>query len=267
VDPHRTYSDDPEPGWFDTADDDRGRYPGPPSQRRPYGAEENAGYRDEPTYSGQPRHEDPLDPSSPIGGIGPRSGEPLPPLPDDGRLTEPPWRPSERIDVGTLRRGFGEYDTSAIPGMGPPSREIDPPARETAALVGDLGPPGGDGADGRGTPPGSEADAVPAAVGGVGVYRSRRPALVALLAILAIIFEVPAARVLASAALAHQVDVGGTVVGISLLAALPLLAMGLYGLITGAAGAAPGMRAWTRTPLAYLPVGLALLLCAALAAR
>jgi hypothetical protein len=56
--------------------------------------------------------------------------------------------------------------------------------------------------------------------------------------------------------------------GIFAMCGTPLVTMGLYGLMTGAAtagGPHPG-RAWLRTPLAYLPVGLALLIAAGLAA-
>jgi hypothetical protein len=44
--------------------------------------------------------------------------------------------------------------------------------------------------------------------------------------------------------------------------------LGLYGLATGAATAAGPQsgRAWLRTPLAYLPVGLILIIAAGLAA-
>jgi hypothetical protein len=43
--------------------------------------------------------------------------------------------------------------------------------------------------------------------------------------------------------------------------------MGLYGLMTGTATAGPSPeRAWLRTPLAFLPIGLALLIAAGLAA-
>jgi hypothetical protein len=46
----------------------------------------------------------------------------------------------------------------------------------------------------------------------------------------------------------------------------PIVAMGFYGLMTGAAAAGPTPgRAWLRTPLAYLPIGLALLVAAGLA--
>jgi hypothetical protein len=43
-----------------------------------------------------------------------------------------------------------------------------------------------------------------------------------------------------------------------------MFALGLYGLIGGAAASAPGVRAWSRTPLAYLPIAVVLFVAAAL---
>lgn len=46
--------------------------------------------------------------------------------------------------------------------------------------------------------------------------------------------------------------------------AFPMLALGLYGLATGAATAVQfqGPRVWLRTPLVYVPIGLLLLVAA-----
>ncbi len=96
------------------------------------------------------------------------------------------------------------------------------------------------------------------------VYQGRRPGLVILLVALTVIFELPVLRVFASSALASKVDVGGTIAGIFMILGLPTFALGLYGLIGGTA-AAQGGRAWLRTPLVYLPVGLVLFVSAALA--
>ena len=50
--------------------------------------------------------------------------------------------------------------------------------------------------------------------------------------------------------------------------AFPLLAIGMYGLSTGAATAVQfqGPRVWLRLPLAYLPIGIGLLIAAGTAA-
>jgi hypothetical protein len=99
---------------------------------------------------------------------------------------------------------------------------------------------------------------------GGSVYQGRRPGLAALLIVLTVVFEVPVLRVFLVSAFASPVNAAGTIAGIFMIAGLPTFALGLYGLIGGAA-AAQGGRAWLRTPLAYLPVGLLLFLAAALA--
>ncbi|MGI5244700.1 hypothetical protein [Dactylosporangium sp. CA-139066] len=101
---------------------------------------------------------------------------------------------------------------------------------------------------------------------GGAVYRSKRPGLAVVLVLLTILFEVPVLRLFLSAMTAKEIPAGGTLASIFMIPALPMFALGLYGLIGGAAAAAPGARAWLRTPLAYLPVALLLFLAAGLAA-
>lgn len=104
---------------------------------------------------------------------------------------------------------------------------------------------------------------VPSSTGSV--YHGKRPGLAILLVVLTVIFELPVLRIFFASVLVSHVNAAGTFSSIFMLLGLPMFALGLYGLIGGAAAAATGARAWLRVPLAYLPVALMLFLAAALA--
>ena len=99
------------------------------------------------------------------------------------------------------------------------------------------------------------------------VYRARRPGVAILLMLPAIGAPLLLVRALAIAAFGRPFSTAGVIASCAALAAIPLVAIGLYGLVTGAAFAADqlGFRTWARPPLAYLLVGLVLLVVAGLA--
>ncbi len=128
-------------------------------------------------------------------------------------------------------------------------------------------PPGPSHGPAHGVGPSAAPAASPEPAGGA-IYRTRRAGTAALLVAVAVVAELMLVRIPFSAEFAHPVQPAGVLGGIFAMAGVPLATMGLYGLMTGAATAAgpnPG-RAWLRTPLAYLPVGLLLIIAGALAA-
>lgn len=303
VDPRRNYPQDPEPRWYQDdrgyPSDDRG-YPG---DDRGYGEEQTdwerrGDARHSDTYRvPEPRGNSVARPYVDQGGY-PDQNYPDQNYPDQGYLEKSshaapePLAPPARIGGDPLASSTGEMSLDEALGGRPQVtshateamdrsqlRRTPPPAGATSgAPFSTVGPPssanvfGGSPSVAAPTtavptlPPPAPAGAPKAPELGRGVYRSRRPALAAGLVALTVLFELPALRIFASAALASKVDAAGTISSIFLILGLPMFAMGLYGLITGAAAAAAGSRTWLRTPLAYLPVAVILFLAAALAA-
>jgi len=97
-----------------------------------------------------------------------------------------------------------------------------------------------------------------------GLYRSRNPIFIAIYGFIAAVAEV--------LMLVPFFDGIGEIEALAPLLAMlafPLLAMGMYGLSTGAATAVQfqGPRVWLRLPLVYLPIGIGLLIAAGTAAK
>jgi len=249
----------------------------------------------------EPRFTDPVPGRG--GGFGPRSGEHIPPLPGDppaapGGADEPARRSIEAIDVAALRQspaglaapagpamddaagivpGFAapDYPRPEYPPPGYVSSDYPPPDFAPPPEFAAPPAPSAPNVAGAGTTyAGASSSAMSEPTGQVGMvgggragmYRSRRPAVLIALVAAVVLFEVPALRLLIAATFANQLEVAGTVAGTFLVTGLPVFALGLYALLAGAAAAAPDRRAWLRAPLVYLPVGVVLFVCAAIAA-
>jgi hypothetical protein len=228
VDPRRNYP--PDPGNPD------------PDQRwfdeRAYGPSHGPAYSPDYTGSGYdpfapPEPLPPLQPAAPpISGAGPANGStPTGDIP----LEDYSRHRAESIDREELRRSAAPMSASM---SAPPMPAAQLPTQMTSQ--------------------------VPAPTGG-SVYHGKRPGLAIGLIVLTVIFELPVLRIFFSSVLVKHVNPQGTFSSIFMLLGLPMFALGLYGLIGGAAATANGARAWLRVPLAYLPVGLLLFLAAALA--
>ena len=169
-------------------------------------------------------------------------------------------RRSEAIDRSALQRPVSGGAPTA------PAAQLPPPPPPQVTVP--TSPPAGFGTQNAFAAPTTLTAAVPApsaaAEPGGAVYRSKRPGLAVALVVLTIVFEVPVLRLFLTAMTADKIEAAGTLASIFMILGLPMFALGLYGLIGGAAASAPGARAWSRTPLAYLPIAVLLFIAAAL---
>jgi hypothetical protein len=216
-------------------------------------------YADEPEqpawYSGHSSYENPLNPydsgvsERPSGAFrlpdqrsaetyAPPYGAPDPVTTSGSHALPPPEVTGARIPV----RG-PEYPTvrPTAPSSGiPASPETDPATEPTGAV-----------------PPLGERPRFPEE----SVYRTRRPVSAVLIAIVTIILLVPVVLLLIQVTFVDDPSVRGVVPSVLLTLGLLLTGGGLYSL---AAGGPVGRDVWLRPPVAYLPVGLLLLLAAGL---
>jgi hypothetical protein len=174
------------------------------------------------------------EPGASTGGIG------LPP-PDPGAARMPvrgPEYPTVRPNGSSLADA-PPYGTAPAPSSGMP--ETGAPDPEATGLVPpftDVGRPAGE-----------------------AVYRTRRPLSALLIAIVTVLLLVPVVMLLIRVTFVDDPTVRGVVPAVLLTLGLPLTGIGLYAL---AAGGPAGRDVWLRPPVAYLPVGVVLLLAAGL---
>lgn len=273
VDSHRGYADQPDGRW---SHEDRS-YTGP-SWNRPAGYGES---QREDRGAGADPLNDPL--------TGDLPGEP----------PVPRYR-TESIDLGSLRGNTPNpapktapipipTPTAAPPGAPPPtpasgpipSQASGPPAVPTMGhhdlynpIHDSTGPlptvssafPGQHGAPAS---PSQVSQPTPTSVHtGTGVYKTKRTGLAIALIAATIVVEIPMVRAFLAAAFASTVVIDRTIASLLMVVGLPFFGLGCYAALGGAAGTpGQGVRVWFRTPLAYLPISIAIFLAAAVASR
>ena len=200
---------------------------------------------------------------------------------DRAALRRPPADPSAAVQPPVAARPEAPADPTVHPPAAPaflaPAGEppYTPPTGDFpyGRPVTDPGYPAADPAyPGAGTDPafpaadpaypGTEPSFTP---GGERVYTTRRPILAVPIGLVVVLLEVPGLRLLLNGFTGGTAAAGNLVSGLALVLSLPLIGVGLYALLT--TGRAADHRTWWRPPLAYLPLGLILLLAAAVAVR
>jgi hypothetical protein len=261
VDGHRRYADEPEtPSWYSGA----GAYESGVHER-PSGAFRLPDQRVDSPYAAS----DPLSTSGshaftaedsgsgriPVRGpeyptIRPSGGTSLADAPPASSTTYPPAATATTYSTTTSTTTFpasspSTYPTSAAPGTygsSAPASAV-PAATEPTGVV---------------PPIASTFGAAPEPV-----YRTRRPASAVVIAVVSLLLMVPVVLLLVRVTFIDDPSVRGVVPAVLLTMGLPLTGIGLYAL--AARGGPSGRDTWLRPPVAYLPVGLFLLLAAGLA--
>lgn len=186
--------------------------------------------------------------------------------PDHGYSESPGWyddrgyRSEGRYSGGD----YGDYGDPGAPEQREPRRAEPEPTRAQS-----VGPRSGLPIPDDPAPRRPPTAATPGSPGPVGeMYRSRRPAAAILFGAVAAILGIPGLILLRDATFGDPVSASGVIAAVCLVAALPMLAVGLYAVATGAVRAAGpnSAQAWLRPPVAYLSVALVLLIAAGLAA-
>ncbi len=214
-------------------------YVSPVDRRDDYGSWQDSGHGDRWAYDEETRV-----PAPRTSGYsrGPRSGEPLPPAPDplfDPVPPQPLLPPASVPPMPTLAPSSAP-PSSSYHQQPPPYQQQQQPLHEPTGAV--------------------DASSLRRSVSQTdGLYRSRKPVFIAAYGIMAAVGDLLMLRPFFKGLL--TIDALAPLLA---MIAFPLLAIGMYGLATGAATAVQfqGPRVWLRTPLIYIPIALGLLVAA-----
>jgi hypothetical protein len=243
VEGHRRYAEEPEPSWYTGQ-----RSPEVPGtnpydsavHERPSGAFRLPDQRSADPYSAPPAGYASPDPVTTSGSHALSSA-------DSGSIRIPVRGP--------------EYPAVRPSGVSSPA---DAPAVSTVTTTTTYG----SGVKPEGSPYNEPTAMVPTtgdrfgSAGADPVYSARRPVSAVVFAVVTIVLLIPAVLLLIQATFVDDPSARGVVPAVLLTLGLPLTGFGLYSLAGG--GRTSAREAWLRPPLAYLPIGLVLLLAAGL---
>jgi len=254
VDGHRRYADELEPGWYPG----QAEYTDPPQNpydpgihERPSGAFRLPEQR-ENEYMPPSPYVTPDPVASTAGHVraAPEPSQDQVHLPVRGP-EYPTVRPGGATSLADAPPSKAYGGGSAAPASAPPAPVSGPPSSGAPAARYDE-PTGA-------IPPVSSAQPEwPKEA----VYRTRRPVSAVVTGVVTAALMVPVIMLLIRATFNHDPLAHGVVPAVLLTLGVPLTGVGLSSL---AGGGPVGREAWLRPPLAYLPVGLVLLLAASIA--
>jgi hypothetical protein len=260
VEGHRRYAEEPEPSWYtgQRSPEVPASYAAPPPETNPYdsavherpsGAFRLPDQRSADPYSAPPAGYASADPATTSGSHALSSA-------DSGSIRIPvrgPEYPAVRPSgASSLADAPAVSTVTTTTTYGSGVQPESPPApagyNEPTSMV----PVTGDRY--RADPPRSAAPEA--------VYRTSRPVSAVVFAVVTVVLLIPAVLLLIQAAFVDDPTARGVVPAVLLTLGLPLTGFGLYSLAGG--GRSSVRDAWLRPPLAYLPIGLVLLLAAGL---
>ena len=272
---HRRYADEPEPSWYSGPDS----YSGSASSASALNAYDS-GVHERPSGAFRlPEQRDgdyavssPYVTSDPVTSTGSHSRAASDPVDQVRVPVRGPEYPTIRPTGAT---SLADAPPSTTYGGGSSAPVSAPATYGAPATAGTAGPapgssaPGSPAAGGTVTPYNEPTSVVPPvsrfasdAKPAERVYRTRRPVSAVVVAVVTVLLMVPVVMLLIQATFVDDAAARGIVPAVLLALGLPLTGAGLYAL----AGGGPVTReALLRPPVAYLPVGLVLLLAAALA--
>ncbi len=273
VEGHRRYADEPEPSWYSGPDTYSSSAVNPYDSgvhERPSGAFRLPEQRDS-EYAASSPYVSP----DPVTSTGSHSRSPADPAPEQVRIPVrgpeyPTIRPTGATSLADAPPStYGAAAGSAATYGGGASAPVSAPSTYGSTSAPPASPAPSPAPASNTVAPYNDPTSVVPPVSrfatetkpAESVYRTRRPVSAVVVAVVTVLLMVPVVMLLIQATFVDDPVAGGIVPAVLLTLGLPLTGAGLYAL---AGGGPVGREALLRPPVAYLPVGLVLLLAAGL---